>query len=102
MVCAVRIVDQLEAIAAVAGWLEVGGWGPAVRASVDNLLGNSVEWQDVLRRAFQEYDRDSASGRWLPSDGVLRASWDDLIQAGLSDRVAAISALSSLLDRKYL
>ena len=101
LVGTVRIVDELEAVAAVASGLKVRSRGPAVGASVGDLLSDGVERKNVLRWALEQHDGDSACGRWLPCDCVLGSSGHNLVQAWLSDWVAAICALGGLLLCQY-
>jgi hypothetical protein len=59
--------------------LEARRWGPLEGTAVGDASDNGGERLDVLGRATEEDKRDAVGRGWLPGDGELLASGNDLM-----------------------
>lgn len=92
LVLASGIVNQLNAVALGSlGRDQVGLRSPRVSSVVWCSLNNWVLWDGVLTWALEEHKCDGALGGRVPGDGEWLASWDNGVEARLSDWVALMT-----------
>lgn len=88
LVDAAALDDELDAVAAAVG-LEGGGYRiPDIGACVMDFFDDSEEWDGVGGRATKQHEAYFSSNIRNPGDGVALASWYQLAQFRVYDRVA--------------
>jgi len=61
---------------------------PGVRAGVCDAVYDSFDWNDIGGWAAKEEEGDVALSGRRPGDVVGRASWNELAESGMDDRIA--------------